>query len=354
MKINKFVVSLMAIVMTLLILLSGAVMAADDEVVIGVSNGHFGTTWRTQMINSIKTEFEEKKAAGYVDKLIVQNAGPDINKQIQQIRNMINSDVDVIMVNALSKSGLNGVLEEAHEAGVSVVNFDQVVSSPYPAVNISVDHYNWGYRYADWLAKALAGEGRIIAIQGFDGHPASEARVQAMENVFSEFPGIEVLVNTSGGWSQNKAQQVTSNLLASYSDIDGAFVQDSMGLGVLTAFEVSGKKIPTMTGDAMMGFLREWKRLREQGEETVFFAQANPPDIGASGFQIAVRIANGMELKPNDDNIIYYPIKTFIRNSNLDYYLQRYEDKPDNYYIATSFTDAEADSYFEGSLNDVK
>ncbi|MEJ2710333.1 MAG: substrate-binding domain-containing protein, partial [Anaerolineales bacterium] len=129
------------------------------DVVIGLSNGYFGTDWRTQDIGVAEQVFQEEIDKGVIgpgSELKIQHAGADTNQQIQQIRNMINEGVDVLMVNANSATALNAVFEEAHQAGIPIISFDQAVTSPY-AFNVTVDHYEWGKRYAQWLADALGG-----------------------------------------------------------------------------------------------------------------------------------------------------------------------------------------------------
>lgn len=316
------------------------------KIVIGVSNGIFGTEWRTEMLETIQGEFERYKKQGLVDEIIVQNAGPDINTQIQQMRNMINSGVSVIMVNANSATGLNGVIDEAKNAGIPVVSFDQAVTNPY-AINVTVDHYAWGKRYAEWLAKALNGKGNIVMIEGLDGHPASEARKKAAHDVFKNYPDIKILADTSGFWDEAKAQQVMSNLLAAYPKVDGVWCQDAMALGVVKAFQAANRPVPPMTAELMVGFLKEWKNILAKNPEFQCFAQANPPGISGTAIGIAVRIANGKKLKPLKDNTLYYPIKTFVTKENLDKVLAEYKDKPDTYFVNEWLSDSELDKLFE-------
>ena len=53
-----------------------------------------------------------------------------------------------ITVNANAPVALNGVTNEAKRASIPVVSFDQAVTNPY-AVNVTVDHYARGKRYAE-------------------------------------------------------------------------------------------------------------------------------------------------------------------------------------------------------------
>src|SRR5271166_5102589 len=176
-----------------LALWSSSAYAADgSKIVIGLSNGYFGTEWRNQMVAGANEQFEFYKSKGMAGQLIVQQAGADTNQQIQDIRNMIQQHVSVIMVNANSATALNGVFADAHRANIPVVSFDQAVTSPY-AVNVTVDHYAWGERYAEWLAKSLNGKGKIVVVDGIPGHPAAEARRKAALDTFAKDHGLDIV-----------------------------------------------------------------------------------------------------------------------------------------------------------------
>jgi ribose transport system substrate-binding protein len=318
------------------------------DVVIGLSNGYFGTDWRTQDINVAEQVFQEMIDEGVIgpgSELKIQHAGADTNQQIQQVRNMINEGVDVLMVNANSATALNAVLEEAHNAGIPIISFDQAVTSPY-AYNVTVDHYEWGKRYAEWLASALNGQGKIIMMDGLPGHPAAEARKKAAEDVFAQYPDIQILQEVYGEWDQSKAQAHMSDILAAEPEIDGVFVEDSMATGVVRAFETADRQLPTMTGEATKSYLTLWKEKLDAGDNFVTFAQANPPGISGSAMKVATRVARGCTLLEQPDSTFYYPIFRTVDNDNVDEVLQEMADKPDTYFLDEWLTDAQANELF--------
>ena len=330
-----------------LALWSASAHAEDgSKIVIGLSNGYFGTEWRNQMIAGAKEQFEFYKSKGMAGQLIVQQAGADTNQQIQDIRNMIQQHVSVIMVNANSATALNGVFAEAHRANIPVVSFDQAVTSPY-AVNVTVDHYEWAKRYAEWLAKALDGKGKIVVMDGIPGHPAAEARRKAALDTFAKDPGLDIVWQGYGLWDQAKAQATMSTVLASQPQIDGVFVEDSMALGVMRAFENAGRPVPTMTGETQKAFLEEWKKVLVKQPNLQIFAQVNPPDISRTALGIAVRIAAGRTLKPLKDNTYYYPITTSVTSADLDATLDKMKDKPDGYFLAVWLNEDQLNDLFQ-------
>lgn len=319
--------------------------ANGADVVIGLSNGYFGTEWRNQMIAAAQEQFAGYKAKGMAGKLVVQQAGADVNQQIQDIRNMITQGVSVITMNANSATALNGVISQAKRAHIPVVSFDQAVTNPY-AVNVTVDHYTWGRRYAEWIATTLHGKGKVVVMDGIPGHPAAEARRKAALDTFRKYPGIQIVWSGYGMWDHAKAQSTMATVIAAQPEIDGAFVEDSMGLGVLRAFQNAHRKIPVMTGEAQKAFLLAWKKELDSGTDMQAFAQPNPPDISRNAIGIAVRLAAGRTLKPVPHNTIYYPIHLEVTRENLDQTLAQMKDKPDSYFLAEWFSEPQLDALF--------
>ena len=322
---------------------------AGKKVVVGLSNGYFGTDWRTQDLNVAQQVFDEAKANGWISadsELKIQNAGADTDQQIQQFRNLVNEKVDVLMVNANSATALNGVIDEAKAAGIPVISFDQAVTNPY-ATNVTVDHYAWGKRYAEWLAQALEGKGTVVLIDGLPGHPAAEARKQAAKDVFAKYPDIKIAQEIYGMWDQAKAQAATTDLLAAVPQLDGIFVEDSMAMGVLRALQSANRQVKAMTGEATPGYLKMWKEQLAAQPDFKSFGQANPPGISGSAMKVALLTAIGCQLTPLENTTFFYPIAKTVDPSTLDSVLGEMGDKPDTYFLDEWLTDEQALALFE-------
>jgi len=340
---KKFMLLVLLVVFVIMMPFSAV---AKKKIVIGVSNGYFGNTWRTQCSEDMEKIFQFYKGKGLVDKMIVQHAGADINQQIQHCRNMINQGVDVLMINANSATGCNGVIEEAHEAGIPVVSYDQAVTSPY-AINVTNDHYVWATRLAQFVAKELNGKGKVLVINGMPGHPAAEARKKAALDTFAKYPDIKVSKQEYCWWNNAKAQSITNDLLAAFPEIDGVFVEDTCATGVYNAFLAAGRKLPVMSGDPMHGFFKEWKKQLDSGVDFKAFCVANPPGVGATALGIAVYIANGKKLKPLPNNTYYIPIRVSVSEENLDDALKGMVGLPDTQLLDDWLTDEEVFQLFQ-------
>ena len=319
--------------------------AAGSDIVIGLSNGYFGTEWRDQMIAGAQAQFALYKQKGMAKSLVVQQAGASISQQMQDIRNMIRQGVSAITFDPNSAAALSGVINEARRAKIPVVSFDQAVSDPY-AVNVAVDQYTWGLRYAEWIAKTLDGKGKVVVLDGIPGNPAAEARRKAAFDVFKQHPGIQIVWSGYGMWDDAKAESVMATVIAAQPVIDGAFVEDSMGLGVLRAFQNAGRPIPVMTGEAQKAFLLAWKKELESGRHMRAFAQANPPWISRTAIGFAVRLAAGKKLKPLPHNTYYYPITRTVTPETLDATLADMKGKPDSWFLEEWLSESQLDALF--------
>jgi len=345
MRLKLQILSVALIAIAVVAVASVQIWPKDKDITIGLSNGYIGNNWRTQMLEDVQEAFEKYKKMGLVDNLVVQNAGLDVNNQIAQIRNMINSKVDLLLIDPNSETALNPIIREAYDKGIPVIAFDQPVSSPY-AINVVIDQQKWGETLAEWLVSKLGGRGNVVIIEGVKGNPANEKRLIGIRRVLDRYDGIKIIASVSANWDQANAQQAMLNILYTYPDIDGVITQDGMALGVVKAYTNAGKDLPIMTGETMMGFLRMWKNLKDkQGFET--FALNNPPGISATALGIAVRILEGRKLKPLENNTFYYPVKDLITNGNLDRYYELYKDKPDTYFLDEWLSEEELDSLFE-------
>ncbi|MBV9129963.1 MAG: sugar ABC transporter substrate-binding protein, partial [Verrucomicrobia bacterium] len=83
-------------------LVLGAVMAAAglasaaEKYVVGVSNTLVGNGWREEMVCSIKAE---ALASGKVSKVVLANRNGGPSEQIADIRNLISSGANIIIIN---------------------------------------------------------------------------------------------------------------------------------------------------------------------------------------------------------------------------------------------------------------
>lgn len=253
------------------LLLSVALMtSAQETFVVGISNGFVGSEWRTQMIQNIEeTAVELEESMGISIELVIESADVDVQGQIQQLENLINRGVDAIIVNPNDQTALSLTMEDAVAEGIVVIAVDQEVDAQ-GVINVVINQNEWAKISARWLAEKLGGEGDVVLIEGFVGHPANEARMAGVETVFEDYPDINVVGRETGSWDQATGQQVMSDFLASLPNIDGVWTQDGMAQGAITAMQNSGVDVadwPVMVGEARASFAQIWHDILEDNSD---------------------------------------------------------------------------------------
>jgi ribose transport system substrate-binding protein len=326
--------------------------AAGGPFTIGLSNSFVGSEWRTQMIQNMQDVNQELMAAGLTDELVIESADTDAQGQIAQIQNLINKGVNGIIINPGDVNALNPTLEDAVASGIPVIAVDQEICAE-GVINVVIDQKEWAKISATWLAEQLGGEGKVVLIEGFVGHPANEARMAGVQEVLDANPGIEVVGRDTGRWDQATGQQVMSNFLASIPEIDAVWTQDGMAAGVLTAIQTANpENWPIVSGEARQSYLAQWTEVLNTQPDFQSIGVVNPPGVGASGLRVMVNLLQGKEIDEAQlagpcGNTLYVPIPAPITNENLAAEFDKVKDLPASYTLDSMITQEQADAFFK-------
>jgi ribose transport system substrate-binding protein len=319
---------------------------------IGISNPFISSEYRTQMIDELKQVNQEYMNAGVTNELVIESADTDVAGQIQQLQNLMAKNVDAILVNPGDVSGLNATLQEAVNKGIIVISVDQELDVP-GVYNVGIDQKEWAKTSAEWLAKKLGGKGNIVEIEGFPGHPANVARMDGVAEVLANYPDIKVLAKDTGKWDEATGQQVMSNFLASFPNLDGYWTQDGMAIGAFQAvLAANPAKFPVGVGEGRCQFLQLWAdRLKvDPNFETI--AVANPPGVSPTGLRIAVNMLMGKKVdttKLGGVNGLSFviPVPVVVTKDNFQQVFEtQCKDKPATFLLDGIMTDQEVQQYF--------
>jgi len=329
-----------------------AAPADDDKFTIGISNPFISSEYRTQMIAELIEVNQEYMDAGITNELVIESADTDVAGQIQQLQNLMAKGVDAILVNPGDVNGLNATLEEAVAKGILVISVDQELNVP-GVYNVGIDQKEWAKTSAAWLAEKLGGEGDVVTIEGFPGHPANVARMDGVAEVFADYPGINVLATDTGKWDEATGQQVMSNFLSAYPNLTGYWTQDGMAIGALQAVMAANPAVwPQGVGEGRCQYLKLWQEALTMNPEFDSIAVANHPGVSPTGLRIAVNILQGKEVdtaKLGGANGLSFviPLAAVVTSENLDEGLAMCEGKPDAFLLDDIMTEEEVQQYFK-------
>ena len=198
---------------------------AAEKHKIFLSMSYIGNDWQAEAANMIKAMAMAPSMKDKVD-LKVQVSGPNAQRQIQQLNSMVQAGAEAIVVYPISPTALNQVVRNACAKGVTVIAYDAQITESC-AYNVTIDQEEAGRKTAQWLADKLDGKGKIVAITGVPGTSVDTLRTKAAKEVFAKYPGIEIIAEAPGMWSQANARTELSKILATHKwgDIDGLWMQ---------------------------------------------------------------------------------------------------------------------------------
>jgi len=281
--------------------------AAANKYKVYLSMSYIGNDWQAEAANMVKAMAAHKSMVDKVD-LEVQVAGPNAQRQIQQINAMVQAGAKAIVVYPISPTALNAVVKSACDKGVVIVAYDSAITEPC-AYNVTIDQEEAGRVTAEWLAKKLNGKGNIVVITGVPGTSVDTLRTKAAKEVFAKYPDIHIVAEAVGMWSQAVARTELSKILATHSwdQIDGLWMQ--VGCYTANSMEIeAGKKegeLKPCAGEGANGGRIQMLPIgtevegangtyRPMGAPRISYA--SPPYSGALAFKLAVEKLDGKDI----------------------------------------------------------
>jgi len=286
---------------------------------IALSNSYIGNTWRTEMVQIAKAYTEQADVKPLIKEFKVSSSGNDVNAQIAQINQMILGGMDAIVLDAATPTGLNSVIDQAVNAGVLVVSFDNVVTTK-KAITVNEDQYAMGKQWAEFLVKHLDGKGHVLMVRGVAGTFVDQERTRGGMDVFKKHPGIKT-TQVYGNWDDGTAQKVTANALASTPDINGVWCQGG-DTGVVRAFQQADKKIPPIGGEAENGFRKLAAKLKFP-----MLSIGQSPTLVALSIKVALAMLQGEKVP----RAISAPLPT-ATTATLKAGYNYFPDQPDSFF----------------------
>lgn len=295
--------------------------------VIGVSNVSVVNSFRVQMIGELK---QAAASNPDVSKLIVTDAGGSATKQISDIEDLLAQGVDALLVAPASGTAINPAIEEAYKAGIPVIVFNSDVTTKQVVAKVLSPYHDWAQQTAEWLAKAMGGNGNVIALRGIAGLAAEANEWSGVQQAFKDYPGVKVIGSEYADWAYDKAKTAMLNLVANHPKVDGvASIGDGMTWAAAEVLKNRGydvTNIPMIGIGGSNGFLKYWQRNHLDA-----YVIADPTTIGANALDVALKALSGEPVQP-----LVSPPTIVINNDNLDKYVK--PSLPDSAWVGTNLS----------------
>jgi ribose transport system substrate-binding protein len=311
---------------------AGAGAADPKDLKVGWSTIYLTPSWMQETQKLLTARVETLKSSGVIGTYKEFNANGDTSQQVAQIQSMISQKYNVILVDAGSSTALNSVLESAVDAGITVVNFDSLVSTD-KVIRVGTDQKKWGAMMAQFIVDKLKGKGSIIAFNGPAGVAVSEDRWAGAKAVFDKNPDIKIVTTLNSEYNIAPAAQAFASAYAAHPDIDAVFSQGGAlsAAALQTLIKQKAKLIP-ITGENYNGFLKMWSTNVSKGFSSL--ATAQPNYLAVIALDAAVAKVKGQKIASD----ITIPLPS-ITDANLAQYVKT--DLPDDYYPIQDISEAE-------------
>ena len=240
----------------------GAAIAASTLAVSGmaVAGAHgmmkIGITQNNVGVDSYQTTYEKAfiaaAEANAKVEAVVLDAGGDVARQIAQVEDLIQQEVDAIIIWPTNGEAVIPAVRKAKKAGIPVIatnsniaeaGFDFISSFSGP------DNITQGRRSAEIMcdkfkAMGIENEAKVVHITGQPGYTTAIERAKGFNDRLPEVcPNVVQVDEQPGDWNREKSQQVMEAFLVKYDDIDGVYAgDDNMGVGALNAARAANRE----------------------------------------------------------------------------------------------------------------
>lgn len=293
-----------------------------QKIKVGYDVYYLGNSWSVQLYQEFKWNAENL----YKDDLDVTyvQSDNDVSKQIANLEDLIAQGVDVIITTPCDTTAINSTLEDARDAGIKVVLLCATVEGDCYDTLITVDEKDFGATGAKWLVDQLGGKGNVVVLNGISGFSTNTLRYEGAKAVFDQNPDINIVAAEDADWDYATAKTVTSDLLATYPEIDAVWSQGgAMTLGAIDSFNAANRKLVPMTGEDNNGYLKACINNDMEG-----IAVSKPTWLARVAIENSLKLMNGEEVKKDD----IYPVMT-IKTEEMPQYV--HQDLSDDVWCGT-------------------
>ena len=290
------------------------VSTADKK--IALSNFYAGNSWRQAMLQSWTDTANQAIKDHIIKASKIVNADNSATQQASQIESLIVEGWDAIVVDPISTTAINGAMQDACDANIVVVVFNESSTAPC-AYHIITDYTEDGRLQAEFLGKRLKDPTNILEIRGIAGTSADADMHKGLVEGLKAYPNLKIVGTVYGNWTQTVAQKEVSGLLPSLPKVGAVATQGGDGWGAYQAFHAAGRPTPIIIMGHRQDELALWKKILATDPSYDTFSVSSTPAGSKVAFWVAQEILAGRKV-PKTLNLPF-PI---INKGDLDAWLK--------------------------------
>jgi len=255
-----------------------------------------GNPYRIRYEADIQEAIEDAKNYGFDISYASFVAEWDPATEQQLIENSINEGYDIILVNPVSSTGIDPLIDKAVDAGIKVI-FADIPYFSEKTLNVGADQYEFGYESATFMGETLGEGAKVILINAIEGNIANDWREDGF-NAGIEEQGLEVVGRYNHQWDATTAVNVMTEIINSGVEFDG-ILTSQLAESVLTAYDTTGADLPKAIafGDVAQ-YGQKMLEINKDEEVMSYLFMSNPPGVGASALNFGLNEMMGNVIDP--------------------------------------------------------
>ncbi|HLQ73889.1 MAG TPA: D-ribose ABC transporter substrate-binding protein [Bacillota bacterium] len=227
--------------------------------------------------------------------IVVSDAQDDSSKQINDIEDLVQQDIDLLLVNPTDDEAVVAGIESANDAGIPVITIDRSANGGEVVAHIASDNAAGGEMAGEFISEQLGEDGgKMVELEGIPGVLATRDRGEGFHNIVDELDEIEVVANQTANFDRTEGLSVMENILQNHKDIVAVFAHnDEMALGAVEALEAEG----ILDDVVVVGFdaTDDARDAVEDGRMGATVAQ-QPKLISEEAIKVAIEVMEGNDV----------------------------------------------------------
>jgi signal transduction histidine kinase/DNA-binding response OmpR family regulator len=225
------------LIFLLFIFISCSESSGNKKFKIGFSQCTGNDAWREQMLATMEGELLFHPEI----ELLYRDAAGDNTKQVNDIRDLVSNEIDLLIVSPNEAIPITPVVEEVFKKGIPVIVVDRKISSNFYTSYIGANNYEIGKLAGQYVSDLLNGKGRILEIWGLRGSTPAIERHRGFVEALTANSEIEIANEINGEWEIDTVKHRLPTIVKDMASIDLVFAHnDVMAYGAYEVFKSYG------------------------------------------------------------------------------------------------------------------
>lgn len=194
--------------------------------------------WRETMLKQMKRELSFHPHIEF----LYTDAGGDNQKQIEQVREFLKQDIDLLIISPNEAEPLTPIVDSVFRQNIPVIVTDRKTSSGLYNAYVGADNHAIGALAAQYLSNHLQVPSKIVLVTGLPGTSASVEREKGFREAVKEYPHLQIKKTISGQWLKTSTIGEIQANISDFQNVDAIFAfNDQMAMGAIQSLKTNPK-----------------------------------------------------------------------------------------------------------------